>query len=191
MDGNATVTAVTDRAKAAGSPSPSRSPPNTTPESETCSTLPTPSGEVPFKVAATTTNLTWSPGAILMSTADYSRFWATSAPTALGVDLQPGANVHTEPSAIERTLGPASGLEVSRPVRATRINAIASEGLGQLGRHLDTAADRRDPGDGRGADLGHLAAARVARRATPPGNASPATAHPARRSRPDTRARLA
>ena len=46
--------------------------------------LPTPSGPAPLRVAATTTNLAWSPGVIFMSTADYSRLWGTSTPTALG-----------------------------------------------------------------------------------------------------------
>jgi putative ABC transport system permease protein len=96
-------------------------------------TLPTPSGEVPFKVAATTTNLTWSPGAVLMSTTDYDRVWRTSAPTALGVDLRPGTNVQATIRTIERTLGPANGTEALTPgVRATRTSAVAREGLSKL-----------------------------------------------------------
>jgi putative ABC transport system permease protein len=97
-------------------------------------TLPSPTGDVSFRIAATTTNFGWSPGAILMSTADYSRAWQTSAPTALGVELTPGANTTTVQTEIARALGPASGLEViSAHAREATIDASASEGLGQLG----------------------------------------------------------
>jgi putative ABC transport system permease protein len=96
-------------------------------------TLPTPSGRVAFRVAATTTNLTWSPGAILMSTPEYTRIWRTSAPTALGVDLRPGTNTQAELDAIAHTLGPANGTEVLTPsVRAAQTSAVAREGLSKL-----------------------------------------------------------
>jgi putative ABC transport system permease protein len=69
-----------------------------------------------------------------MSTADYSRAWQTTAPTALGVELIPGAKTPTVQSEIEHTLGPASGLEViSAHAREAKIDSSASEGLGQLG----------------------------------------------------------
>jgi putative ABC transport system permease protein len=50
-------------------------------------TLATPTGYVPFRIAATTTNFGWPPGAVVMNTADYGRAWGTTAPTALGVQL--------------------------------------------------------------------------------------------------------
>jgi putative ABC transport system permease protein len=94
----------------------------------------TPRGERPFKVAATTTNFGWIPGAILMNTADYGRAWQTTAPSALGVDVTPGADIGRVRSEIERRLGPASGLEVlTADKRARSIDSSASEGLGQLG----------------------------------------------------------
>ncbi len=97
-------------------------------------TLPTPSGPVGFRIAALTTNLAWSPGAIFMSTADYSRFWASSTPTTLGIQLAPGASLPATQRAIVRTLGPASGLEVSSAQALEgRIDALTSEGLDQLG----------------------------------------------------------
>jgi len=96
--------------------------------------LPTPSGEASFRIAATTTNLAWPPGVIFMSTADYSRDWQTSAPTAFGVQLRPGTNIRRARSAIARTLGSSNGLEISTAAeRETSIDALASEGLGQLG----------------------------------------------------------
>jgi putative ABC transport system permease protein len=113
-------------------------------------TLPTPTGDRSFKLAATTTNLAWPPGVIFMSTADYGRDWQTSAPTALGVQLRPGTDVLHTQSAIARALGQAagapagaagggrtgsqSGLEVSTAAeREASIDALAGEGLGQLG----------------------------------------------------------
>jgi putative ABC transport system permease protein len=95
--------------------------------------IPTPHGNLDFKIAATTTNLTWSPGAILMSNADYSQDWETSTPTALGINLS--ANTHTakELTTIRNALGPTDGLEVmTAGTRASRTSAVAREGLGKL-----------------------------------------------------------
>jgi putative ABC transport system permease protein len=95
--------------------------------------LATPTGPQPFRIAATTTNLAWPPGVIFMSAADYNRAWATSDATALGVRLRAGASAPAARGAIEAALGPASGLEVSLAgARAARIDALASQGLGQL-----------------------------------------------------------
>jgi putative ABC transport system permease protein len=97
-------------------------------------TLPTPSGERSFRVAATTTNLAWSPGAVFMASADYSRLWGSAGPTALGVQLAPGASVARVRRAIEATLGAGSGLAVTTAsAREASIDTLTSEGLGQLG----------------------------------------------------------
>jgi putative ABC transport system permease protein len=97
-------------------------------------TLPTPSGEESFRIAATTTNLAWSPGVIFMGTADYSRLWKTTAPSALGVTLTGTASPAAVRSSIRRALGPSSGLEVSSAqARETRIDTLTSEGLSRLG----------------------------------------------------------
>ena len=97
-------------------------------------TLPTPTGEASFKVAATSTNLAWPPGVIFMSTADYSHFWASGAPTALGVQLAPGADEAQVKRTIAAALGSSSGLEVATAAeREASIDALAGEGLGQLG----------------------------------------------------------
>jgi putative ABC transport system permease protein len=99
--------------------------------------LPTPTGDVRFRIAASTTNLAWPPGVIFISTADYTRAWANSAPTALGITLRPGANPVAARRAIAAVLGRGglpTGLEAALPSdRAARIDALASEGLGQLG----------------------------------------------------------
>ncbi len=96
--------------------------------------LPSPTGTVRLRIAATTTNFGWSPGAILMSTSDYTRAWASAAPSALGVNLEPGANAALVGAAIARVLGPTRGLEVlTANAREAAIDTSASEGLGQLG----------------------------------------------------------
>jgi putative ABC transport system permease protein len=96
--------------------------------------IPTPSGNRVFRIAATTTNFGWSPGAIVLGGADYSRLWHTAAPSALGVEVARGASIPAVRRAIERSLGRASGLEVlTARERAASINSSASEGLGQLG----------------------------------------------------------
>ncbi len=95
--------------------------------------LPTPAGEVPFKLAALTTNFGWSPGAILMDSYEHERLWGSSAPTALGIRLAPGASAAQVKHSIASTLGPGSGLEVlSAGDRARRFVSIAREGLAQL-----------------------------------------------------------
>ncbi len=96
--------------------------------------LETPAGMAHLRVAALTSNLAWIPGVIFLDTADYRRDWGARAPTALGVRLAPGSNVAQVRRAIERRLGPNTGLEVST-ARALegRINSLTSEGLSRLG----------------------------------------------------------
>jgi putative ABC transport system permease protein len=97
-------------------------------------TLQTPTGERRLRVAATTTNLAWPPGVIFMNSGDYSRYWQSTAPTALSVELRPGVSATSVRLAIEHALGRDSGLEVSlASARAARIDKLAGEGLGQLG----------------------------------------------------------
>jgi putative ABC transport system permease protein len=96
--------------------------------------IPTPTGLVAFRLAATNTNFGWPTGVIFMNTRDYARAFATSTLTALGVDLEPGTSIAQAKAEVERRLGPNSGLEVVTPnTRAARIEASGGEGLGQLG----------------------------------------------------------
>jgi len=96
--------------------------------------LRTPSGNVPLRVAATTTNLAWSPGAILMNEADYTRLWRTSAATALDVRVAPGADPARVLAGVRNALGPASGLRAtSARAREASIDALVGEGLSRLG----------------------------------------------------------
>ena len=95
--------------------------------------LPTPTGNAAFKIAATTTNLGWSPGTVLMSSSDYRRFWGSPPPTALAVELKPGARIGRVQQAIGRVIASTSALEALTPAaRANKAIAVAREGLGQL-----------------------------------------------------------
>jgi putative ABC transport system permease protein len=95
--------------------------------------VPTPSGPARLRVAATTTNFAWSPGVILMSTADYKRLWRTALATALGVELSRGANETFATARIADALGPRSAVvATSGSARQRRIDTLTSEGLGQL-----------------------------------------------------------
>jgi putative ABC transport system permease protein len=96
--------------------------------------LPTPAGMVPFKIAATTTNFGWTPGAILMNTNDYRRDWMSSSPSALGINLAANAHPTAIRESIERDLGPGNRLELlTAKTREHVIDSSAHEGLGQLG----------------------------------------------------------
>jgi putative ABC transport system permease protein len=74
--------------------------------------LPTPSGERRFGVAAITTNLGWSPGAVIISSLDYSRYWQTAQPSAIEVNLRPGVSEATGRRSVVQALGPRAGLGV-------------------------------------------------------------------------------
>jgi putative ABC transport system permease protein len=92
--------------------------------------LPTPSGRVPFRVAAVTTNIGWPPGALTLNTTDYSRYWQTSEPTALEVNLKPGVGPTQGKRAIEDTLHGRGGLRVqTRNERVAQFQNNASQGL--------------------------------------------------------------
>ncbi len=96
-------------------------------------TLPTPTGAQRFRVAATTTNFGWSPGAVLMNTTHYSAAWGSATPSAVGLVLSSGASPTRVSTAVRTLLGPNSGLDVlSARQRQAAINGSAREGLSQL-----------------------------------------------------------
>jgi len=74
--------------------------------------LPTPTGETEFKVAAITTNLGWAPGAVIMGTADFHNYWKTEDPTAVEITVRPGVSVPAARDEIAATLGDDPGLKV-------------------------------------------------------------------------------
>ncbi len=94
--------------------------------------LPTPSGVRTFRVAAITTNLAWSPGAVLIGSAEYDRGWPGAGTTALGVQLRRGARATRVLHSIALLLA-GSGLQaVSAAQRRAQIDSLTSEGLSQL-----------------------------------------------------------
>jgi putative ABC transport system permease protein len=97
-------------------------------------TLPTPSGNAGFRVAAITTNVGWSPGAITIDTSDYRRFWHTSNPTAFEVNLLPGVSLAQGKHNVEYALDGRPGLHVETlQEREASFEASAREGLRSLG----------------------------------------------------------
>jgi putative ABC transport system permease protein len=74
--------------------------------------LPTPSGVRDFSVAAITTNVGWPPGAITINDNEYQRYWRSTNPTALEINLKPGVTPTAGKEAVERTLGHREGLKV-------------------------------------------------------------------------------
>jgi putative ABC transport system permease protein len=98
-------------------------------------TLPTPSGPLRLRVAATTTNLGWPAGAITLSTVDYARAWRTSDPSALEVNLNPGITLAAGKRAVQAALGPSSGLRVlTVHEREVQANDDLRQGLSALGQ---------------------------------------------------------
>jgi putative ABC transport system permease protein len=75
-------------------------------------TLPTPSGTARFAVAAITTNLGWSPGAVIVNSGDYRRYWETTRPSALEVSLRAGVSEATGRREVAQAIGRRPGLGV-------------------------------------------------------------------------------
>jgi putative ABC transport system permease protein len=91
----------------------------------------TPTGPVHYRLAATTTNLGWPGGAIVLNDSDYRGAWASADPSALEVDVAPGADALAVRRAIEGLVG--GGLSVQTgSARAAQADALAREALSRL-----------------------------------------------------------
>ena len=97
--------------------------------------LETPSGPVPFTVAAITTNSGWPAGAITLSASSFSRYWITTDAAALEVSLKAGTSPARARRAVAAALASSyPGLQVrTRSEREALSNASAREGLRTLG----------------------------------------------------------
>jgi putative ABC transport system permease protein len=95
--------------------------------------LPTPAGSARLRVAALTTNLGWSPGAIILSSRDYSREWQTRRPSAIEVNLRPGVSEAAGRRAVARAIAsrPGLGVQTFRERRA-QYAADSRQGLHAL-----------------------------------------------------------
>jgi putative ABC transport system permease protein len=95
-------------------------------------TLPAPV-PVTLRVAAITTNLGWSGGAMVMNADELRRAWGNDAVAAYHVRLAPGAGVRDVEREVTAALGPASALRVeSAATRAARQRQVARDGLSRL-----------------------------------------------------------
>jgi putative ABC transport system permease protein len=95
-------------------------------------TLPSPHPQR-FRLAATSTNLSWAPGAIVMGAADYARAWGSQDISAYGVVLDPGVSPARGAREIEHALGPGSGLAVQTARgRAAQQSALSRTALARL-----------------------------------------------------------
>ncbi|HEY1457494.1 MAG TPA: FtsX-like permease family protein [Solirubrobacteraceae bacterium] len=97
-------------------------------------TLPTPTGPARFILAAITTNTGWAPGAITINTTQYARYWKSTDPAALEVNLKPGVRPTVARRSIEAALGrdPALRVQTDRE-REAELDANARQGLRTLG----------------------------------------------------------
>ncbi len=95
--------------------------------------LPTPAGVKRYRVAAITTNLGWGPGAVIMSADRYRRDWLGPQPSAIELQLDPGADQLATRRAVQASLGSGSALRAqTTPERDAQFRALARDGLVRL-----------------------------------------------------------
>jgi putative ABC transport system permease protein len=95
-------------------------------------TLPSPQPSR-FRLAATSTNLGWAPGAVVMNGSDFARAWGSEDAEAYEVSLRPGASSSRASAEIERALGAGSAFAVqSSAEHAARQDALSRQALSRL-----------------------------------------------------------
>ena len=95
-------------------------------------TLPTPAPRR-LRLAATSTNLGWAPGAVVMNSSDFAHAWGSGDGDAYEVKLATGASTTRVSREIERALGARSGLAVtSSSTHAARQDALSRQALSRL-----------------------------------------------------------
>jgi putative ABC transport system permease protein len=88
---------------------------------------------ISLRVAAITTNLGWSSGAVVLGADDFARAWGGPAIAAYQVQLRPGTSPDDGRRAIAAALGPRSALRVETGTqRGDRQRAISRSGLARL-----------------------------------------------------------
>lgn len=96
-------------------------------------TLPSTSSPARFLVGAITTNVGWPPGAITINDSDYRRYWKSTEPTALEINLLPGVTPGAGKQLVRRALGNRPGLLVETfAERKARYEASARQGIKSL-----------------------------------------------------------
>jgi putative ABC transport system permease protein len=86
-----------------------------------------------FRIAAVTTNLGWSPGAIIVNAEDYARAWGSRRVSAYQIDIKPGIPLTQGLREMRSLLGPGSALVVQTATEHEH-NDIAAQrqGLARL-----------------------------------------------------------
>ncbi|HEY6761057.1 MAG TPA: FtsX-like permease family protein [Baekduia sp.] len=88
-----------------------------------------------LRVAAITTNLGWSSGAITLSADDFARGWSRTAASAYQIHLDPGVSAQDARRRIQAALGPRTSLRVeTADQRAARQMVVSRAGLARLGQ---------------------------------------------------------
>jgi putative ABC transport system permease protein len=95
-------------------------------------TLPSPR-PLTLRVAALTTNLGWSPGALILDSGTYARAWASDDPTAYTIQTVSGVPATVVRNRVRRALASVPGLTVETSgERDRRRYVIATQGLSRL-----------------------------------------------------------
>lgn len=95
--------------------------------------LPTPTGDATFRLAATTMNFGWIPGAVTINARDYATAMGTRAPSAIEVDLEPGVSPVQGKRIVSQALGADIGLTVqTRGEREAQYYEFGREGVSRL-----------------------------------------------------------
>lgn len=95
--------------------------------------LPTPSGTRRLRVAATITNLGWSPGTALLSTDDFRRYWGSDDVTGVEVNLTPGVRPSDGRALVQSSVPPGTALTVETEAqRLDRFQRLSRNGLDRL-----------------------------------------------------------
>ncbi len=96
-------------------------------------TLPTPR-PIALRVAGFSTNFGWPPGAIVMSSSDYTRAWPGGEVSAYAISLRPGVAPRAGRREIQHVLAAgAAGLTVeTRSERERRLRATSRQGLARV-----------------------------------------------------------
>ncbi len=95
-------------------------------------TLPAPR-PIALRLAATSTNLGWPPGAVILNPADYTTAWGSGDPSAYEIAVAPHYSLGEVRAEIRHALGAASGLSVESGQERDALQRAASrQGLGRL-----------------------------------------------------------
>jgi putative ABC transport system permease protein len=95
-------------------------------------TLPAPQ-PTRFRVAGLSVNFGWPSGSIIMNAEDYRLAWASGAPSAYQLELEPGVSATAVGREVRRALGPQTGLTVETDSqRLARYYASTHQSLARL-----------------------------------------------------------